>query len=439
MKIDIDELNAVQRKVRVELPPDRVAGEFARVYKRLGQRVRVKGFRTGKIPRTVLQGIYGEEVKGEVKTHLVEESLGEIIRERGLRLVSRPEVETDDLSESGAFSFSAVFEIKPEIAVRDYIGLAVEKAKLAVSDAQVDEALDRLREAHAHLQPINDRDVVAQGDFVTLDYEGSIDGKDFPGAKGQNYVLEVGSGQALPEFEEAVTGLRLNEPKTAQVRYPENYPNKEIAGKTVQFTLLAREIKHKVLPALDDEFAKDHGECDSLAELRERIRARLAEELRHYQDEELKEKIISQLIAAHPFTVPPSMVERQTRYLLERYQSQISGQSGGDGPPPLEEARKTLEARALRQVQATLLLEKIAEMENITAADKQVQERVDALAKAAGNRAKTVREYYASAESRADLRAQIVFERTASFLLERATVTEVDSSVSKVDEVPEKR
>ena len=307
-----------------------------------------------------------------------------------------------------------------------------------VSDAQVDEALDRLREAHAHLQPINDRDVVAQGDFVTLDYEGSIDGKDFAGAKGQNYVLEVGSGQALPEFEEAVTGLRLNEPKIAQVRYPENYPNKEIAGKTVQFSLLAREIKHKVLPALDDEFAKDHGECDSLAELRERIRARLAEELRHYQDQELKEKIISQLIAAHPFAVPPSMVERQTRYLLERYQSQISGQSGGDGPP-LEEARKTLEARALRQVQATLLLEKIAEMENITAADKQVQERVDALAKAAGNRAKTVREYYASAESRADLRAQIVFERTASFLLERATVTEVDSSVSKVDEVPEKR
>ncbi|HEU5463587.1 MAG TPA: hypothetical protein VFV82_05610, partial [Candidatus Binatia bacterium] len=122
-----------------------------------------------------------------------------------------------------------------------------------------------------------------------------------------------------------------------------------------------------------------------------------------------------------------------------RYQSQTSGQSGGDGAPPLEEARKTLEARALRQVQATLLLEKIAEMENITAADKQVQERVDALAKAAGNRAKTVREYYASAESRADLRAQIVFERTASFLLERATVTEVDSSVSKVDEVPEKR
>jgi trigger factor len=439
MKIDIDELNAVQRKVRVELPADRVAGEFARVYKRLGQRVRVKGFRTGKIPRTVLQGIYGEEVKGEVKTHLVEESLGEIIRERGLRLVSRPEVETDDLSESDAFSFSAVFEIKPEIAVRDYIGMAVEKAKLAVSDAQVDEALDRLREAHAHLQPINDRDIVAQGDFVTLDYEGSIDGKGFPGAKGQNYALEVGSGQALPEFEEAVTGSRLNEPKIAQVRYPENYPNKEIAGKTVQFSLLAREIKHKVLPALDDEFAKDHGECDSLAELRERIRARLAEELRHYQDQELKEKIISQLIAAHPFSVPPSMVERQTRYLLERYQSQTSGQSGGDGPPPLEEARKTLEARALRQVQATLLLEKIAEMENITAADKQVQERVDALAKAAGNRAKTVREYYASAESRADLRAQIVFERTASFLLERAIVTEVDSSVSKVDEVPEKR
>jgi trigger factor len=441
MKIDIDELSSVQRKVRVELPVETVANEFSRAYKNLGRRVRVKGFRTGKIPRTVLQGIYGDEVKGEVKSHLVEESLGEIIRERGLQIVSRPEVEADDLSESGAFSFSAVFEIKPEIAVNDYLGVEVEKPKRVITDAQVEEALQRLQEGHARLELVADRDIVQRGDFVTLDFDGAVDGKPFPGAKAENYTLEVGAGNALPEFEEAVIGLKPNEPKTARVNYPETYPNKEIAGKSVDFSLVVREIKQKVLPLLDDEFAKDHGECGSLDELKVRIRERLTAELKRYQDEELKEKIISQLIETHSFAAPPSMVERQTRYLMERYQNQIAAQAGADagGAPPVEEAKKSLEPRALRQVQATLLVERIAQLEKIEVSDKEVQERVDAMARAAGDRAKTLREYYSRPEARDDLRSQMAFDRTVAFLLERAKVKEIDLPESKVDGEPEKR
>jgi trigger factor len=398
----------------------------------------VKGFRTGKIPRAVLQGIYGEEVKGEVKSHLVEESLGEIIRDRGLQIVSRPEVETNDLSEGGAFSFSAIFEIKPEIAVRDYLGMEVDKAQISITDAQVDEGLRRLQEGHARLEPILDREVVEKGDFATLDFDGTVEGKPFPGGKGENYTVEVGAGQALPQFEEAVTGLKTNAPTTVEVKYPLNYPNKEIAGKTVAFSLVVREIKRKVLPALDDEFAKDHGECPSLEELKERVRTRLGDELRRYQEEELKEKIISRLIESHPFTAPPSMVERQTRYLMERYQNQLGGQGAGANAPSLEEARKTLESRALRQVQATLIVERIAQLEKIEITDNEVQGRVDALSRAAMERAKAVREFYSRAEAREDLRSQMIFDRTVAFLLERANVKEVDLPLSKVDEQAEK-
>ena len=183
MKIDIDELSPVQRKVRVELPADTVASEFAHAYKNLGNRVRVKGFRTGKIPRSVLQGIYGEEVKGEVKSHLVEESLGEVIKERGLQIVSRPEVETNDISEGSDFSFSAVFEIKPEIEVKDYLGVEVEKFKIAVTDDQVQDALKRIQEGHARLDLVEGRDIVQSGDFVMLDFEGNIAGKPFLAAR----------------------------------------------------------------------------------------------------------------------------------------------------------------------------------------------------------------------------------------------------------------
>jgi trigger factor len=439
MKIDIDELSPVQRKVRVELPAETVAGEFSRAYKNLSQRVRVKGFRSGKIPRNVLQGMYGDEVKGEVRSHLVEESLGEIVKDRNLQIVSRPEVETAEFNESGPFSFSAVFEVKPDFKVKNYLGMEVEKVTIAITEAQVEEALQRLQEGHARLELVEGREVVQKGDFVTLDFEGTMDGKPFAGGKGENYMLEVGAGQALPQFEEAVVGLRLGERQTVAVNYPENYPNKEIAGKAVDLSIVAREIKQKVLPVLDDEFAKDHGECASLDELKTRIRERLEHELGQYQKEELKEKLVSRLIEAHPFAIPPSMVERQTRYLMERYQNQVAAQRDAESPAPMEEVRKNLEPRATRQVQATLLVEKIAQLEHIEISDKDVQERVDALARAAGERAKTLREVYARAEARDDLRAQMVFERTLEYLLERAIVKEVDRPISKVDEQAEKR
>jgi trigger factor len=441
MKIDVNEINSVQRKVHVELPPETVASEFSKAYQTLGKNVRVKGFRAGKAPRSVLQGIYGDEIKGQVRSQLVEESLGEIIKERNLQIVSRPEIEANEPEEGRPFSFSAVFEIKPEIAVKDYLGVPVEKAKLTISDEQVQQALERLRESHARLEPVEDRDVTQQGDFVTLDFEGTIGGKPFSGGKGENYLLEIGSGQALPQFEQGVAGVRIGERRQVQVQYPENYPNREIAGKAVDFSVLAREIKQKVLPQLDDDFAKDHGECGSLEELKASIRSRLENELRHIQDEQLKEQVVGRLIEKNAFTPPPSMVERQTRYLMERQQNRAPAQAGSEGEAgvSMEETRKNLEARAIRQVQATLLVEKIAELENIGVTDADVQERVDQVARAGGERAKAIREFYSRAEARDELRAQLVFDRTVNFLLERAQVKELDSSAFKVDEEGEKR
>lgn len=442
MKVAIDELSSIQRKVSIELPAERVAEEFAHAYKNLGRRVSVRGFRTGKIPRKVLQGIYGEDLKGEVRSHLVEECLAEVVKERDLQIVSRPEVDAGEIKEDGEFSFSAVFEIKPAIELKDYLGVEVEKVKIAISEEQVDQALKRLQEGHGRLELVEGRDIVQKGDFVSVDFDGSVEGQPFAGSKGENYVLEVGAGQALPQFEQAVEGECLGESQSVAVTYPEDYPNKEIAGKTVDFALTVREIKQKVLPVLDDEFAKDHGEHDSLAALRGSIRERLEAELKHYQDEDLKEKIVSRLIENHSFEAPPSMIERQTRYLMERFQSQLAAHQNADGDdaalPPMEEARKNFEGRAARQVQATLLVEKIAQAETIEIADKELQERVDSIARGAGERAKGVREYYARPDARDDLRAQMVFDRTLGFLLERAKIKEVDAPTSTVDAEAEK-
>jgi trigger factor len=426
MKIDVDELSPVQRKVRVELPRDKVAGEFAKAYRTLGQRVRVKGFRAGKAPRSVLQGLYGDEIKGQVRSHLVEHSLEEAIKERGLQIVSRPEIEANELSDEADFSFSAVFEIKPQFEIKDYLNVEVERAKLNITDEQVEQALRRLQESHATLEPVDAREIVQTGDFVSIDFTGTIGGQEFPGGKGENYLVEVGAGQLLPEFESAVLGARRGEAKTAQVHFPEGYANRELAGKTADFNLSVREIKQKVLPSLDDDFAKEHGECDSLDELKTKVRERITEETKKYQDEELKERILGRLLESHPFTPPPAMVERQTRYLMERYQDR---DHGTDETPSMEETRKALEERATRQVRATLLVEKIAQAEKIEIAESEVQERVETIARAAGERGKNIRQYYAREDAREELRAQMIFEKTLAFLLDKARVKEVEAAL----------
>ena len=298
MKIDVNELSPVQRKIHVELPAETVSNEFSRAYQDLSRRVRVKGFRAGKAPRSILQGVYGDEIKGQLRSRLVENSLGEVIKEQGFQIVSRPEIETGELEDGCDFSFSAVFEVKPDIAVNNYVGAEVEKVRLAVTDDQVNEALARLQQSHARLEPVENRDRIQRGDFVVLDYVGSIAGKPFSGGKGENYVLEVGAGRALPQFEEAVTGLRLGEQETVKVTYPDDFPNRELAGKSAEFAVVAREIKQKVVPSLDDDFAKDYGECASLDELKTVIRTRLESELKQIQDEELKDQILNRLVDA---------------------------------------------------------------------------------------------------------------------------------------------
>ncbi len=436
MKIDVDELSPVQRKVRVELPSDKVASEFAKAYQSLGQRVRVKGFRAGKAPRSVLQGLYGEEIKGQVRSHLVEHSLGEAIKERGLQVVSRPEIEAEDLADGAGFSFSAVFEIKPEFDLRDYLGVEVERVRLAITDEQVDQALKRIQDSHAQLEPVESRDVAQGGDFVTLDFTGTIDGKEFPGGKAENYLIEVGAGQTLPEFDNAAAGARRGEAKSTQVHFPDDYANRDLAGKTAEFNLVVREIKQKVLPSLDDDFAKEHGECGSLEELKAKVRGRLAEELKKYQDDDLKERILGRIIEKHPFTPPPAMVERQTRYLMERYQDR--GRENSADAPSMEETRKAFEERAMRQVRATLLAEKIAQAEKIEIQESEVQERIENLARAAGERGKNLRQYYSRDDAREELRAQMVFDRTLGYLLEKANVREVDKAPETVDD-PDKK
>jgi len=426
MKFEADVLTPTQRRLRVEIPADRVDKAFARMYREFGRQAKVRGFRSGKVPQHVLRGIYGTEIQAGVLSELVEESLARALADEGLEPVSEPRLEVGDLNEAQPFAFTAVIEVKPDIELKDYRAVPVERIRADVGDDEVERALNALQDRHAQLEPVEGRDEVAEGDYVLVDFSGSVEGEPFPGSTAENYAVDIGAGQSLPEFEQGLVGMKRGVAGNIAVNIPGEANDEQLAGKTADFQVTVRDIRHKVLPPLDDEFARDYGECDSLEELREKLRAELQSEIETLQNGPLKDQIMERLIEAHSFEVAPSMVDRELSYLMRRARSQRE-LSGTEAPEPTtEELREELTPPAERRVKVMLLIEKIAAAEGITASEEEVDTRVEALVRASGAQAASVREQYGQDWARETMRSQLVSEKTLDFLLEQADVTVVD-------------
>ncbi len=426
MKCEVDVVSSTQRKLRVEIPADRVTKAFARMYRQFGRQAKVRGFRSGKVPQHVLRGLYGTEIQARVLSELVEESLAGAVADEGLEPVSEPRLEAGDLNEAQPFAFTAVIEVKPEIELKDYRAVPVERIRADVGDEEVERALEALQDRNAQLEPVEGRDEVAEGDYVLVDFAGSVEGEPFPGGTAENYAVDVGAGQALPEFEQGLVGMKRGVAGNIAVNIPAEADDGRLAGKTADFQVTVRDIRHKILPPLDDEFARDYGECDSLEELREKLRAELQSEIETLQNGPLKDRIMERLLEEHSFEVAPSMVDRELSYLMRRARSQRE-MSGAETPEPTtEELREELTPRAERRVKMMLLVEKIAAAEGITASDEEVDGRIEALARASGGQAASVREQYGQDWARETMRSQLVSEKTLDFLLEQADVTVVD-------------
>lgn len=433
MKCEVDVLTPTQRRLRVEVPAERVDRAFARVYREVGRRAKVRGFRSGRIPRGVLHGLYGAEIQTEALSEIVGESLADAVRDRGLELVSEPRLDVGELKQEQPFAFTVVVDVKPDIELGNYRAIPLERVRAEVGDEEVDRALAELRERSAQLEPVEDRVRVEEGDYVLVDFSATVDGEPFPGSTAEGYPVDIGAGQSLPEFEQGLVGMEREAPRTLVVNLPASVQDERMAGKQAEFEVTVRDIRRKVLPPLDDEFARDYGECDSLPELREKLRSDLQREVDAFQDRRLQDRIVDRLVEEHDFEAPPSMVDLELSYLVERAKARRDP-SGADAPAPTaDELREELTPQARSQVKARLLLEKIAAAEGIAASDEEVDRRVEALARASGEQAGPVRERYRQDRARAVLRSQIQSGKTLDFLLREADVTVVEPP-EKVDE-----
>jgi trigger factor len=424
MKASVEEISSVKRKISVEIPEDQVVKEVDSFYKDLGKKAKIKGFRPGKVPRAILERYFKDYVKTEVIQKLIEESYPKALSETELQPVSAPAIDPGEFEGGKPFQYSAVIEIKPDIKLEGYAGLKLEGKKEEVKDEEVEQRLQALQNLHATLSTVSEARPIQAGDYVIMDYEAKEEGKPLEGGKAVDFTVEVGSGQFIPALEEKLIGLRPEEEKEIEVSFPADYGYQKWAGKAVSFHVKIKEIKAKILPPLDDEFAKDLGDYSSLEELKAKLRGEIEKEKAQALEQQLKDQAVDQLLEANPFEVPGSLVEEQAKALVSDTKLRLAAQ--GVDLKNLGVSEEKLQgdyrATAEKQVKTFLILEKIAGQEGIAVSDEEADHRLKEISERMHQPFDKVKAYYEKNGLVPEVKAGILRDKTLTFLLEKANV-----------------
>jgi trigger factor len=426
MKVQIENTGPFAKKISFEIPSDVVSEQIETTYRTLNRNVKLKGFRPGKVPRSILERHYKNHVENEVISKLIEESYEKAVAEHQLYPVSPPTLIDRTFEMGKDFTYTLSIEVKPEISVEDYLGLQVEKPTFEVSPEEVNNQLRMLQDTHAQLKPLEAQRPVQDKDFVLMDFVGTLDGHPLEGWNVQNHLVEAGSKTLVGEMDVHLIGLAVNQEKEIPVTLPASYPKAELAGKAIQVRVTVKEIKEKILPPLDDEFAKDVGEFKNLVELKDRLRTSLTEQKQAQANQAAKENLLHLLREKHPFPVPPSMIDRQVDTLIARTELQLSRQGLKIDEVSRDQAklRESFRPRAEKEVRDSLILEKIAEREHLVVSDPELDERLGQMAAGLNQRVEALKNYYQKEDRLENLRALMVEEKTLDFLLSKATITE---------------
>ena len=423
VKIDVEDLSSTKKRLQIEVPGEVVTKEIDSAYRKLSKKARIKGFRPGKVPRAILQRYYGDYVKDDVISTLVNDTYFKAISDKDIKPVSQPTIDNGTLEEGKAFEYSAIVEVKPDIHVKDYLGLRLRGKKAEVVGEDVEKGLRHLQNLHAQLVTIEERKKVREGDFIIIDYEGFSDGKPFEGSRGKDFMLQIGSGGFIPGFDDKLIGSERDDEKEVEITFPEDHPT--MAGKRAVFRVRIKEIKEKIVPKLDDEFAKDIGEYQNLEELKDKIREDLKREGEESTRRDLENQLIERLIDANPFDVPRSMIEGQIDFFVADTKIRLASQGLAFNDVGVGEGRlrKDFKEAAVKRVKGRLILEKISALEEISVKDEEVTERLREISLRTNQNVEKVRGYYQKGDRMEELKAKIVEEKTLDFLLERSNTT----------------
>jgi len=421
MKVAVEEIEGCKRRLAVEAPVDVVTQEWERAYGRVQKRATLPGFRRGHVPRSLVKLHFADDVRREVAEHLIPDVYRRALSEARIAPVNEPDLQDLKLEEGAALTFTAVVEVKPAIALGEYRGVEVQHAPAPVTDADVDEALGRMREQHAQFRSVER--AAATDDLVVVDY--TLAPQDHEPTTAAGYHFLVGSGTVLQEIDGAVVGMRAGEEREVSLRFADDHRMETLRGKSGTAHLKLGEVKEKVLPALDDEFAKTLGEFETLDALRAEVRRQLEARREADTRQELEDKIMDALLARHEFGVPDVMVMRQVAHQVEHTRERLRRQ--GVDPDGIQwdytKIVGELRPAAEKAVRRALLLEAIADQETLAASDAEVDAEVERFARASQRPVPAVRRMMEKSGDLEALRHGLRDRKTLDLLIEHARVT----------------
>lgn len=425
--VNIESISSVKMKLSFDIPWLDVKSELDTVYRQVGKTAKIKGFRPGKIPREILERYYRREAEDETASNLVNRHYWKTLQEKQIPAVTRPEIEQKGIEAEKEFSFSATFEVEPVVEPKDYIGLALEKEEPVVTEEDFAARMEELRRMFATMEELQEERGALRGDFVTIDFEGSVAGEAIKELKSENYFLEIGSNAFVPGFEDQLIGAKKSETVSIAVKFPETYHAAHLAGKDVAFTVGVKGIRIKKLPEIDEEFVKNFERYDSLEALRADVRKSLEEDKRRRSDAELERLIDARLLANNDFEVPGSLVERQIYYMISDTQRRMA--AGGMDPKQAADLSFRLHDQfreeALRTVKVGLLLRSIAEKEGLQVAEDELEKEIREIAMQRGQDYRIVREKLEKDALIDNISNVLLNRKTYEFLREKATITPI--------------
>ncbi len=422
--IRIEEVNPVKKKISVEIPWEEVKRELDAAYRTVGKKARIKGFRPGKTPRHILETYYREDAEGEAISNLVQRSFEEAVESNRIVPVARPQIEQNGIEPEKSFAYSATVEVEPVIDPQGYTGLELQREDASVTDQDVDARLEELRNLYSSLQDVEGDRPVQTGDFLLIDFEGKLGSVARKELTESGFRIEVGSKRFVPGFEEALVGLKKGESKEFTVPFPSDYHIKDFAGQEITFHVTVKDVKVKVLPALDENFIKNFEKYEDMGAFRADIRKSLEQEKAARAKANLQKALQEKVLEANPFEVPEAYVERQILNMMIEYQRRMvmNGMDPDNAAKVAANLHDQFRGDAVRMVRTGLLLQRIAEKESIDVQESEIDDRIREAASRYGRDFESMKQSYEKDNLTDRLRDQLLEEKTLDFIESRANI-----------------
>lgn len=422
MQVSVEKSEGLERRVKVELPADMFEQAVERHLKKLGGRARVPGFRPGKVPMKILRQQYGMQAKQEAFDEAVQSTVYEAIQKENLRPAGAPMIEVSPLEEGKGPSYTAVFEVMPEISLADLAGVNIEKQVAEVTDKDIDKVIDRLRAQRTSFVEV-DR-AAKQADQVIIDFVGKRDGVPFAGGEGKNVPLVLGAGRFIKDFETSLDGVKAGEEKTIDATFPADYANKELAGQTVQFDIKVQKVSEPSLPEVNEEFVKSFGVSEGTEQaLRDQVRKNMEREAKVAMRQAVKHQVMDALLAAHQVDLPKAMVDNEIRHLAAQMREELKRQ-GVPVPDKAPQHDELYREQAQRRVALGLIMSELVAKEGIASTPEKVRAFVEEIAEPYEQPAEMVNWYYEDRNRLADIEAVALEQAIVDWVLDKVKVAE---------------